>query len=94
MLLAADTLSVDEARAIGLVNRTGDREEALAWATVVADLAPLSVAAHKLALERLQPPGTADEELLEVLRHVWSSDDAQEGRLAFLQKRPARFQGR
>ena len=57
MLLAAQTVSADEALTIGLLNRTGDLEEAKAWARSIAELAPLSVAGHKLALERLQPAG-------------------------------------
>ena len=94
MLLAAQTVSADEAATIGLLNRTGDLEEAKAWARSIAELAPLSVAGHKLALERLQPAGVADDVVSEVMRAVWSSSDAQEGRAAFLEKRTARFLGR
>ncbi len=94
MLLAAQTVSADEAATIGLLNRTGDLEEAKAWARSIAELAPLSVAGHKLALERLQPPGVADDVVSEVMRAVWSSSDAREGRAAFLEKRTARFLGR
>jgi enoyl-CoA hydratase len=94
MLLAAQTVSADEALTIGLLNRTGDLEEAMAWARSIAELAPLSVAGHKLALERLQPPGVADDVVSEMVRAVWSSSDAQEGRAAFLEKRPPRFLGR
>jgi enoyl-CoA hydratase len=93
MLVAAQTISADEALTIGLLNRTGDLEEAKAWAGAIAELAPLSVAGHKLALERLQPPGMADDVVAQALRTVWSSRDAQEGRAAFLEKRQPRFTG-
>jgi enoyl-CoA hydratase len=94
VLLAADTVPAEEARGFGLVNRMGDLDTALDWARTIARLAPLSVAGHKRALERLQPPGTADEELARIIAEVWSSADAQEGRLAFLEKRTPRFEGR
>ena len=38
--------------ALGLVQRLGDLDDALAWASDIAGLAPLTIAAHKLGLER------------------------------------------
>ena len=40
----------------GFVHRMGGTDDALAWAERIAELAPLSVAGHKLALERQPPP--------------------------------------
>ncbi len=94
MLLAAEMMGAEAAHAIGFVHRIGGHEEAITWARAVADLAPLSVAGHKLALERLSATAEPDADVLAAMRLVWASDDAREGRQAFLEKRPAAFTGR
>lgn len=89
ILLAAEEIPGDMARSIGLVQRIGDLPAALAWATEIAALAPLSTAGHKLALERLDdaPAVRAAHDA------AWASADAVEGRRAFLERRPALFRG-
>jgi enoyl-CoA hydratase len=69
------------------VHRLGDVDAALAWADEIAVMAPLTIAAHKLALE-----GREEYDAARV--SVWQSRDAEEGRRAFLEKRPPRFEGR
>ncbi len=93
MLLAAETYDGAALHAAGAVHRLGGLDEAMTWARQLAGLAPLTIAGHKLALERsaAAPPGDADVE--EARRLAWASADAVEGREAFLAKRPARFTG-
>ena len=93
VLLAAETLSAEEAHRCGLVHRLGDVEDAMRWGRHIARLAPLAVAGHKLALEHRDVHGP-DPELDAAITRAWSSDDAVEGRAAFLGKRPPEFLGR
>ena len=57
-------------------------------------LAPLTIQAHKLALEGLAPPPGADEVFERARSAAWDSADAEEGRTAFLAKRRPDFRGR
>lgn len=93
MLLAAEELDGLAALRLGLVQRAGGRPEALAWAAEIAELAPLTVTAHKLALNRLVPR-PADAEVNEARRQAWASADLAEGVAAFAQRRLPRFEGR
>ncbi|MCU1395392.1 MAG: putative enoyl-CoA hydratase [Ilumatobacteraceae bacterium] len=94
MLLAAQTYTTGQLVASGAVHRTGDLDDALAWAEQIAGLAPLTMAAHKLALETSGPPPGPDDRVETTRAAAWASADAEEGRAAFLAKRPANFTGR
>jgi enoyl-CoA hydratase len=93
MLLAA--AEVDGARAydLGLVHRNGDLDDARAWAGEVALLAPLTVAGHKLALNRLDA-ALADPDVDAAVSRAWGSDDLAEGQAAFRERRRPQFKGR
>lgn len=96
MLLTGDPVEAE--RLVGsLVHRTGDLADAMQWATELASRAPLTVAAHKLALESLAGAGAArhitDGEVEAARLAAWSSNDADEGRLAFREKRSPTFRG-
>ena len=92
MLLAAEEISGQRAYDLGLVQRVGSVDDALAWAAVIAMLAPLSQAGHKLALNRLEPQ-LVDEEVAAAMRRAWASADVAEGMAAFRERRPPQFRG-
>ena len=96
MLLGADTISGDEAHALGFVQRVGDLDVALGWADEIAALAPLTLAGAKLALNRLEMPvGRGDDpDVHRAWDQAWGSDDLQEGIAAFRERRRPVFRGR
>lgn len=102
MLLAAEAYDGERLHGTGAVHRLGDLTAALAWADELALLAPLTIAGHKLAAERVgtwQPSGASaagldDPDVEAARRAAWASTDAVEGRAAFAAKRPPRFTGR
>lgn len=87
MLLAAEVVKGDEAHRLGVVQRLGSLDDALAWADDVAALAPLTLQAHKAALEG--QPGAAA-----AVDRAWASADLQEGLTAFRERRRPVFGGR
>jgi len=87
MLLAAEVVKGDEAHRLGLVQRLGSPDEALAWADDIAALAPLTLRAHKAALEGL--PGAAAARA-----RAWASEDLTEGLAAFRERRRPVFHAR
>ena len=90
MLLAAETLDGEEAHRLGMVQRLGGLDVALTWAAEIVRLAPLTIAGHKVTLERsADDPAVAD-----AFAAAWSSADLHEGRAAFHERRPPRFEGR
>jgi enoyl-CoA hydratase len=98
MLLTGESFGADEL-AGGFVHRIGSHDEAMEWATALSEVAPLTVRAHKAALERAFTLATGADEspsLAEVERArlaAWQSNDAFEGRTAFMEKRTPKFRG-
>jgi enoyl-CoA hydratase len=93
MLLTAETYGADRLHHSGGVHRIGDLDAALAWADDIASLAPLTIAAHKVGLEHAAGSDDGFAAFEVARRGVWASADAEEGRAAFLAKRPADFRG-
>jgi enoyl-CoA hydratase len=89
ILLAAESISGAEAHRLGFVQRLGGLGDAQVWADQIAKLAPLTIAAHKIALEH---PDDADA-VTAARSRAWASADSIEGRRAFLEKRPPNFRG-
>jgi enoyl-CoA hydratase len=96
MLLGAETYGGEDALRLGLVQRLGDLDEALGWADEIAALAPLTIAAHKVALNRLEMPiGPGDDpDVQAAVARAWASEDLQEGIAAFRDRRRPQFRGR
>lgn len=100
VLLSARTLDAEEALRIGLVNRVVPRAELEAnvrrYALQVAEGAPLTLAAHKAAIqEATRREAERDPARLQKLvESCFDSDDYREGVAAFIEKRKAKFVGR
>jgi enoyl-CoA hydratase len=93
ILLAAELVSMPDAKDAGLVHRVGTYDDALAWALTIADLAPLSHAAHKAAFGNRPERGPRSAEVWDAIDRAWSSADSVEGREAFAQRRQPVFRG-
>ena len=99
VLLTARVLDVEEAEAVNLVQRKADNAvvAARALADEIALLAPMSIAGHKLVLNRIDDASSLcddDRDLLAGLeRAAFESADLQEGLAAFAEKRKPRFTG-
>lgn len=93
MLLTAEEMDGDAAHRVGFVQKLGGLEDALDWAARIAKLAPLTIAGHKLALNRLEP-ALDDADVSAARTRAWSSEDLAEGMAAFRERRPPQFEGR
>jgi enoyl-CoA hydratase len=96
MLLTSSTVDAKRAYDIGFVQRIGDLEMALEWASEIEELAPLTVHAHKAALTavRRSTDGAPDPLVSAAFERAWGSVDLVEGRAAFGEKRKPTFLGR
>jgi enoyl-CoA hydratase len=94
VLLAAEVVGGEDAHRLGLVQRLGGLDDALAWAADIARLAPLTIQAHKAALEALAPDVESAPAVEASIARAWSSEDMREGLAAFRERRRPAFEGR
>jgi enoyl-CoA hydratase len=93
ILLAAEVVDGADALRLGLVNREGALPEALEWAAKIAELAPLTIAGHKLMLNRLEPSLDNHADVAAAFDRAWNSADFAEGIDAFRNRRTPSFRG-
>lgn len=98
ILYSADRFSADDAANMGLVDRVSNdpMADAKAFAADIAKLAPLSVEGAKRILTGLSMgPGALNVEAAAAfIDRASDSEDYEEGRRAFAEKRPPMFRGR
>jgi enoyl-CoA hydratase len=97
-VLTGDTVDAARAYELGLVNRVvpgpAVLDTALALATTIADNGPLAVrVAKRLVREGVRSGVQASWPDTATLQEVFSSEDAKEGAIAFIERRPPRFTG-
>jgi enoyl-CoA hydratase/carnithine racemase len=100
LLLTARVLNAEEAEKVGLVQRSADNalEAARELAGEVRELAPLTIAGHKRALNLVDESRALSQhmrdEIEQLEEEAFASADLREGLAAFAEKRPPRFEGR
>lgn len=101
MVLTGELQSIERLYDLGFVNYVESSASAVmdrAWALarIIHANAPLSVAAGKKSILHAMSAGCEDglDEAKRIYEHVYASEDAQEGPLAFAQKRDPVWRGR
>ena len=91
LMLAAETFDHETALGMGLADRSGTLDDAVAWAHEIAQFAPLTLAHNKLILNG----STEDDAAIATsFDEVWASADVREGAAARAEKRTPKFEGR
>jgi enoyl-CoA hydratase len=100
LLFTGDVIDADEARRIGLVGRVVEHDDliptALDLARKIAGNPPLAVARLKAGLRTALDPewDSLGQWVSTSLRELFATEDHREGVKAFLERRPAQYQGR
>lgn len=100
LFMSARIVSAPQALAMGFVAQVCEPEQLDAvvreWCDSVAVNAPLTLRALKLTVnDWLREPALhVSDEIEAAIQHCFDSEDYREGARAFMEKRPARFEGR
>lgn len=99
LIFTANLIDATEAKAIGFVSEVVKdhnslRVRAQELVERIAEQAPLSLEATKIALRRLRPRPETDDDGSDLLLKCYLSDDFREGVEAFLAKRPPKWTGK
>jgi naphthoate synthase len=98
IFLLGDEYSADDAHRMGMVNRVVDHAEleetALAWAARIGAKSPTALRMFKFAMN-LPDDGLVGQQVFagEATRLIYGTDEAQEGRDSFLEKRAPDWSG-
>lgn len=91
MLIGCEEIDVAVALQRGLVDRTGDLDDAMVWAEDIATLSPQSLAYSKRVLDAAGDPMAEDCDLRDAFDACWHGEDGAEGRRARAEGRAPRF---
>lgn len=100
LIFSGDMVGAEEALRLGIVNRLAPQDElagaASDWARSLAAGPPIAIGLAKRGIYRNLESDLASALEFETYAqtHCWSTEDAGEGIRAFVEKRPARFQGK
>lgn len=98
ILLSGRTLDANEAWRIGLINRIIAAEALEAYtreyALALAQNAPLSMAAHKVAIQQTMRFARDASAIEAAVKRCYESEDCHEGLAAFLEKRAPQFRSK
>lgn len=94
MLIGVETLDATRAHAVGLVDRLGEIDDALAWAEELAALAPMTLAFYKRVTNAICELDVDDEEFRAAMVRCFDSEDSKEAKRARAERRAPSFQGR
>ena len=92
VLLGADWIGAERAYTLGLADRTGELDDAVAWASEISGFAPLVLRYLKEQLRSAQPLDS--DAYQEALRATVESEDFAEALQALDEKRPPVYKGR
>lgn len=94
MLIGVETLDATRAHTVGLVDRLGEIDDALAWAEELAALAPMTLAFYKRVTNAICELDVDDEEFRAAMVRCFDSEDSKEAKRARAERRAPSFQGR